>query len=177
MFQFSLWHRLLADRKSFSERMKHNIRLLHLKTDGQTAFIFHGHHRSDADLWKELFLLEIKGILRPQRRMTLLIISQLNGIYIRSEGEKKGPGGVCSIPTQKQKSKSQAHRHLAKAFSSRHTCSWIAAPYFALNTFPEELKSFSSFCPHGPRFKRNLPTMDKIITCQNPKNKSLSEHL
>lgn len=57
-----------TDRKSFSKRKKHNVHLLQLETDGQTAFIFHGHHPFDANLWKEHFLLDIKGIRRPERR-------------------------------------------------------------------------------------------------------------
>lgn len=64
---------------------------------------------------------------------------------------KKGPGGVRLTCTQKLKRELSTHAPCKNLFFpvrfAQHTCSCLAAPYFAMHTFIEQLKSFTWLCP------------------------------
>lgn len=141
MFQFFFWHRLLADIKT--------LYLLHLETDGQTAFIFHWHHWFDVDLfWKS------KESWAPERRNNFAdALTTERSTCIQSEGRGGRKGGQAVYVQSPHKSERAVHTGtLQKPFHPGQVC-WanmlaLSSALLCIAHIHEQLKSFISLCPN-----------------------------
>lgn len=134
-----------------SERKKHNIRLLHLETDGQTAVICRLLFVPTSGSFCGAFYSENQRNPDPgEENILFLILSQWSReSAFEVSGEKKGQTVYVQPPHKgiKREPSTQPpcrNLYIHARFAAR-TCSCSAAPCFVLHTFTEQLKSF--ICP------------------------------